>query len=82
VRKEFDSQTSVGAIATGVVRGGGEPSAFAGGFDYRIRFARALAPLGPGHRHPRRTDRPGMGAGFDLRRSGKNVSLDSATSTC
>jgi hypothetical protein len=39
VRKEFDSQTSVGAIATGVVRGGGEPSAFTGGFDYRIRFA-------------------------------------------
>lgn len=77
VRKEFDSQTSVGAIATGVVRGGGEPSAFTGGFDYRIRFAerwRHSAQIIGTHDG----NRPGMGAGFDLRRSGKNVSIDSA----
>ena len=74
VRKEFDSQTSVGAIATGVVRGGGEPSAFTGGFDYRIRFAerwRHSAQVIATHDG----QRAGMGAGFDLRRSGKNMSL-------
>ncbi len=74
VRKEFDSQTSVGAIATGVIRGGGEPSAFTGGFDYRIRFAERW-------RHSAQVigthdgERTGMGAGADLRRSGKNVAL-------
>jgi hypothetical protein len=73
VRKEFNSQTSVGAIATGVVRGGGEPSAFAGGFDYRIRFLDRW-------RHSAQVigtndgQRTGMGAGFDLRRSVKNLS--------
>ena len=73
-RKNFDSQTSVGAIATGVVRGGGQPSAFTGGFDYRIRFLERW-------RHSAQVigthdgERAGMGAGFDLRRSGKNLSL-------
>lgn len=77
VRKEFDSQSSVGAIATGVVRGGGVPSAFTGGFDYRIRFAERW-------RHSAQVigthdgERAGMGAGFDLRRSGKNLSFDTA----
>lgn len=74
VRKEFDSQSSVGAIATGVVRGGGDPSAFTGGFDYRIRFAErwrhSAQVIGT---HDGR--RAGMGAGFDLRRSGKNLAL-------
>ncbi len=77
VRKEFDSQTSVGAIATGVVRGGGEPSAFTGGFDYRIRFAerwRHSAQIIGTHDG----ERAGMGAGFDLRRGGKNLSFDAA----
>jgi hypothetical protein len=74
VRKEFDSQTSVGAIATGVVRGGGEPSAFTGGFDYRIRFLErwrhSAQVIGT---HDGR--RAGMGAGFDVRRTGKNLTL-------
>ncbi len=74
VRKEFNSQTSVGAIATGVVRGGGEPSAFAGGFDYRIRFLdrwRHSAQVIGTHDG----EKAGMGAGMDIRRSGKNLSL-------
>jgi len=73
VRKEFNSQTNVGAIATGVVRGGGEPSAFTGGFDYRIRFLdrwRHSAQVIGTHDGTR----AGMGAGADVRRSGKNLS--------
>lgn len=74
VRKEFDSQTSVGALATGVIRGGGEPSAFTGGFDYRIRFLdrwrHSAQVIGTHDGH-----KAGMGAGFDLRRSGKNLSI-------
>lgn len=74
VRKEFDSQTSVGTIATGVIRGGGERSAFTGGFDYRIRFLdrwRHSAQVIGTHDG----QRGGAGAGFDLRRSGKNFSM-------
>ena len=74
VRKELDSQSSIGAIATGVVRGGGAPSAFTGGFDYRVRFAerwRHSAQVIGTHDGVR----AGMGAGFDLRRSGKNLAL-------
>ncbi len=77
VRKEFDSQTSIGAIATGVVRGAGEPDAFTGGLDYRIRFAerwRHSAQVIATHDG----QRSGMGAGFDLNRSGKNVGFNTS----
>src|SRR5690606_34162082 len=80
VRREFDSQTSIGAIVTGVVRGGGEPSAFTGGIDYRIRFRErwrhSAQVIGT---HDGR--REGMGASADLNRTGKNVSLGTAFET-
>lgn len=80
VRREFDSQTSVGAIVTGVVRGGGEPSAFTGGIDYRIRFRerwRHSAQIIGTHNGRRE----GMGAVADLNRTSKNVSLGTAFET-
>ena len=72
VRREYDSQTSVGAILTAVNRGAGDPQAFTGGFDYRIRFRerwRSAAQLISTHDGAR----AGFGASADLRRSGKNL---------
>lgn len=77
VRREFDGQTSVGGMVTSVVRGAGEPSAVTGGFDYRIRFRErwrhSAQVIGTHDGH-----RGGMGAGFDLSRTSKNVSVGTA----
>lgn len=80
VRREFDGQTSVGALVTGVVRGGGEPSAFTGGFDYRIRFRerwRHSAQIIGTHNGRRE----GMGAVADINRTSKNVSFGAVFET-
>lgn len=79
LRREFDSQTSVGAILTNVVRGGGE-SAFSGGFDYRIRFRerwRHTAQIIGTHDG----QRTGLGAGADLSRTTKNTSINTSFDT-
>lgn len=80
VRREFDGQTSVGALITGVVRGGGEPSAFTGGFDYRIRFRdrwRHSAQIIGTHNGRRE----GMGAVADVQRTSKNTSFGATFET-
>lgn len=80
LRREFDSQTAVGAILTGVARGGGEDSAFSGGFDYRIRFRerwRHSAQIIGTHNGVR----TGMGAGADITRTGKNTALNTSLDT-
>lgn len=72
LRREYDSQTSVGGIITAVNRGAGDPQAVTGGLDYRIRFRerwRSAAQLIGTHDGVK----SGMGASADLRRSGKNV---------
>ena len=74
LRREYDSQTSVGAIATALNRGDGDPDAFTGGVDYRIRFAerwRHAAQVIATHDG----EKAGMGVDTDLRRGGKNLSL-------
>lgn len=80
VRREFDGQTSIGALVTGVVRGGGEPSAFTGGFDYRIRFRerwRHSAQIIGTHNGRRE----GMGAVADINRTSKNLSMGAVFET-
>lgn len=74
LRREFDGQSSVGMILTNVVRGGGEPAAVSGGFDYRLRFRERWRHSGQiiGTYNGQRT---GMGAISDLSRGGKNVSF-------
>jgi hypothetical protein len=72
LRRELDSQTSFGMIATSVNRAAGDKDAFAGGLDYRALFNerwRHSAQLIGSH------DGKDAGlAGFmDLRRSGRNV---------
>jgi hypothetical protein len=72
LRREYDSQTSVGAIVTAVNRGAGALQAFTGGFDYRLRFRerwRHGAQLIGTHDG----QRSGVGASSDLRRSGRNL---------
>ncbi|HEY8377289.1 MAG TPA: DUF5916 domain-containing protein, partial [Nannocystis sp.] len=80
LRREFDGQTSVGAILTGVVRGDGEPSAFTGGFDYRIRFRErwrhSAQIIGTHNGH-----REGMGAVADLNRTSKRLSFGAVLET-
>ena len=74
LRREYDSQTSVGMIMTAVNRGAGDRDAFTSGFDYRIRFAerwRHAAQVIGTHDG----EHTGMGASADLRRGGKNVEV-------
>ncbi len=74
LRREFDSQTSVGVITTAVNRGAGSADAFASGFDYRIRFAerwRHAAQVIGTHDGAH----SGMGASAELRRGGKNTEV-------
>ncbi|MCA9690970.1 MAG: DUF5916 domain-containing protein [Nannocystaceae bacterium] len=72
VRKEFDSQTYVGGIVTAVNRADGDPDAFTGGVDYRLRFRERW-------RHQAQVigthdgEEAGMGASSDVERTGKNV---------
>ncbi len=74
LRREYDSQTSVGVLATAANRGNGNADAFTGGVDYRIRFAERW-------RHGAQVigthdgEKAGMGVDTDVRRGGKNVSL-------
>ncbi|MEZ4450704.1 MAG: DUF5916 domain-containing protein [Nannocystaceae bacterium] len=77
IRREYDSQTSVGVILTGVNRGrqdGALTNAFTGGFDYRLRFRERW-------RHAAQViatddgEKTGMGASADLRRGGKNLEV-------
>lgn len=74
VRREYDSQTSVGMIMTAVNRGAMRSDAFTGGFDYRLRFRerwRHAAQVIATHNG----ERAGMGASTDLRRGGKNLEV-------
>ncbi len=72
VRREFDSLTSVGMIATAVNRGGEDPDAFTGGFDYRLRFRerwRHNAQVIATHDG----EDAGVGASGNLERTSKNT---------
>lgn len=74
LRREFDSQTSVGLISTMVNRGSGDADAFTGGVDYRIRFRerwRHAAQVIGTHDG----EDAGMGASADLRRGGRNLEV-------
>ncbi|MCA9716377.1 MAG: carbohydrate binding family 9 domain-containing protein [Myxococcales bacterium] len=74
VRREFDSLTSVGMMATAVNRVGDDPDAFTGGFDYRLRFRdrwRHTAQVIATHDG----DEAGVGASGDVIRTSKNTEV-------
>jgi hypothetical protein len=77
LRRQFDSQTYIGGIATAVNRADGEPDAYTGGVDYAVTFRRnwqKRAQVIGTHDGTQ----AGMGASGELERSAKNweVELD------